>query len=145
MSNPKGNESSLKKFKPKWKNGTTHTIRVPIALTEQILEYAHKLDESPTQVNHSDTNSAIAIHQDKVVETLTQAIRVLDFIHVSSKLRKDTKDRLRTEALEPLQALIQTIQEPLPILEAIAAVKKPRKSRKPPSQVKDNHTTPSPP
>jgi hypothetical protein len=51
MPNPKGNEASLKKFKPKWYNGTTQTIRVPIALAAEILDYAHKLDESPLQVD----------------------------------------------------------------------------------------------
>lgn len=29
----------------KWKHGETKTIRVPIALAEQILEYAQKLDD----------------------------------------------------------------------------------------------------
>lgn len=32
-------------IKPKWKAGPTRTIRVPIAISQQLLEYAHKLDD----------------------------------------------------------------------------------------------------
>lgn len=32
-------------YTPTWKNGKTQTIRVPIALAEQILSFAKKLDE----------------------------------------------------------------------------------------------------
>jgi hypothetical protein len=44
MSNPKGNANTLKPYKPKWKSGATHTIRVPIALTDELLVIAKKLD-----------------------------------------------------------------------------------------------------
>jgi predicted RNase H-like nuclease (RuvC/YqgF family) len=45
MANPKGNESTLVKFTNKWNSGATKTIRVPVAIAEQVLEYARKLDE----------------------------------------------------------------------------------------------------
>jgi hypothetical protein len=45
MSNPKGNVDTLKSYQPKWKSGQTRTIRVPIALCEELLIIARKLDE----------------------------------------------------------------------------------------------------
>jgi hypothetical protein len=51
MSNPKGNESTLVKFKNKWNSGATKTIRVPIAITEQVLEYARELDKLAPKVD----------------------------------------------------------------------------------------------
>lgn len=32
-------------LKPKWKSGKTQTIRVPVAITDQLLGVAHQLDE----------------------------------------------------------------------------------------------------
>ena len=32
-------------IKPKWRSGETRTIRVPIALADQVLEIAHRIDE----------------------------------------------------------------------------------------------------
>ena len=46
MSNPKGNEKSLIKFKQKWRLGKTKTIRVPVAIADEVLNYARQLDES---------------------------------------------------------------------------------------------------
>jgi hypothetical protein len=51
MSNPNGNESSLVRFKPQWNNGITKTIRVPIAIAAQVLEYARELDKLPIENN----------------------------------------------------------------------------------------------
>lgn len=44
MANPKGNEATLRKYEPKWNSGVTRTIRVPIALADQVLAYAHQID-----------------------------------------------------------------------------------------------------
>ena len=44
MPNPKGNESSLVKYKPKWRSGKTRTIRVPIAISDLVLEAAREID-----------------------------------------------------------------------------------------------------
>lgn len=66
MPNPKGNPQTLKKYQPKWRSGDTQTIRVPIALTEQILRYAHQLDEgtvTSTQSNHPDSNHLLQVIQ----------------------------------------------------------------------------------
>jgi hypothetical protein len=44
MRNPRPNTSGLQPYKPTWKHGKTKTIRVPIALADQILEYGYELD-----------------------------------------------------------------------------------------------------
>jgi hypothetical protein len=44
MSNPKGNLETLNQYKSKWNTGKTRTIRVPIAITDRVLEVAHKID-----------------------------------------------------------------------------------------------------
>lgn len=44
MPNPNPNTSGLKFYKTNWKHGKTKTIRVPIALADQILEYGYQLD-----------------------------------------------------------------------------------------------------
>jgi hypothetical protein len=56
MRNPNPNTSGLKPYKPTWKHGKTKTIRVPIALADQILEYGYQLDGGAAP----PANSAIA-------------------------------------------------------------------------------------
>ena len=46
MPNPRGNPETLKQFKSQWKSGKTRTIRVPIAIAEQVLEAARLIDEN---------------------------------------------------------------------------------------------------
>jgi len=50
MANPKGNPQNLKSYKPKWKSGKTKTIRVPIAIANQVLEIARQIDEENVQL-----------------------------------------------------------------------------------------------
>jgi hypothetical protein len=57
MVNPKGNEASLAKFKPQWRNGVTKTIRVPVAIAAQVLEYARELDELPIELNSPEISN----------------------------------------------------------------------------------------
>ena len=49
MQNP-NSLKNLKKYQPKWNKGKTRTIRVPIALADELLEIAHRLDAGE-QVN----------------------------------------------------------------------------------------------
>jgi hypothetical protein len=109
MSNPKGNEASLKKFKPKWQNGETRTIRVPIALTDQILEYAHKLDESPSQVDADKGREAFLLLLRKSVLTLSQVIWLLEEIADAKRVSQEQKRRLRCEGLPRLESLKQVL------------------------------------
>jgi hypothetical protein len=66
MANPKGNVNSLKHYESKWKSGATKTIRVPIALADQTLTYARRLDAS------SDANDPL---EDAIV-LLTEALKL---------------------------------------------------------------------
>jgi len=43
---PRGGKRLGAGVKPTWKNGTTRTIRVPIAIAEKVLELARELDEN---------------------------------------------------------------------------------------------------
>jgi hypothetical protein len=52
------------KFKPQWNHGTTKTIRVPIAIAAQVLEYARELDKLPIENNTLENSSVISNQQD---------------------------------------------------------------------------------
>ena len=101
MANPKGNLDTLKPYQAKWNSGTTRTIRVPVVLADQVLEYAHKLDsgESLTQVNEVN-----ATQSNKATdETLTQVIQLLnESLTFPSNNASKTKAKVR-EALALLQ------------------------------------------
>ncbi|MDJ0899722.1 MAG: hypothetical protein QNJ55_13015 [Xenococcus sp. MO_188.B8] len=56
MSNPKGNEATLVKYTPKWRSGKTKTIRVPIAIADQVLEVARKIDND--EAFNTDTSES---------------------------------------------------------------------------------------
>ena len=57
------NIAGLTSYKPTWVHGTTKTIRVPIVLADQILEYARILDNdeaiAPSPDNLSNPIAAI--------------------------------------------------------------------------------------
>ncbi len=60
-------------LKPKWKQGRTRTIRVPVVLAEQLLEIAHRLDSGEsldlTQDNMPEGNgSPVELTQDNIAE-----------------------------------------------------------------------------
>lgn len=50
IANCNPNLDNLKSYKPKWLSGKTQTIRVPIAITEKVLEVAYKIDRSQFSV-----------------------------------------------------------------------------------------------
>jgi hypothetical protein len=47
MRNPRPNTTGLQPYKPTWNSGQTRTIRVPISLADEILDYARQLDIAP--------------------------------------------------------------------------------------------------
>jgi hypothetical protein len=101
MANPKGNLDTLKPFQGKWRSGQTRTIRVPVTLAEQVLDYALKLDaaESLTQVNHKETTQRVEIG----CESLTQVIQILnDALTLKANAGGKIKDRIR-DALSLLE------------------------------------------
>ena len=68
-------------LKPKWKQGKTRTIRVPVVLAEQLLEIAHRLDEGKllelTQDNKTEGDShSIGLTHDNKVEDSSHSIDV---------------------------------------------------------------------
>lgn len=107
MPNPKGNLATLKHYTPKWKSGATQTIRVPVVLANQLLEYAHKLDDSSlTQVNQDA--------KDNLNETLSQVLQVLEEVCETphtSKFTKVLKAKIQTEAIQCLKQLLQVNRE----------------------------------
>lgn len=54
---PRGGKRPGAGVKPTWKNGKTKTIRVPIAIAEDVLKLAKELDEKG--FIESDTNSKV--------------------------------------------------------------------------------------
>lgn len=56
MANSKGNEASLVKYQPKWQSGKTKTIRVPIAITDQLLDIAKSIDNGTYNTVTSDSS-----------------------------------------------------------------------------------------
>lgn len=68
-------------LKPKWKQGRTRTIRVPVVLAEQLLEIAHRLDEGEpldlTQDNRAEGDgNLVELTQDNLSEGSGQPIDV---------------------------------------------------------------------
>jgi hypothetical protein len=99
MPNPKGNIQTLQSYQPKWKSGATKTIRVPIVLENLILEYARKLDESPSQVNHEPSSSSSSFNE----ESLSQAIQALN---EALSLKANAGGAIKTKIREAI-ALLQ--------------------------------------
>ncbi len=131
MPNPKGNIASLRSFKSPWNHKQTRTIRVPVVLADQILEYARKIDanskarELSVTVFDTDANQlkeAIQtikeIIESKPNSTLTKAKRlkltkVLEFLNASVEI----------------ESLTHPNQQPLEILEAIGKLESQKESQ----------------
>lgn len=98
MPNYKGNEATLTKYKPKWKSGDTQTIRVPIALADQILDYAHKVDEGIVENLPVDQN----------IQSLTQVIEWLEDVEQTPRNNFSKQKReLVQKAILSLKSLLQ--------------------------------------
>lgn len=94
MANPKGNLDTLKHFQGKWRSGRTRTIRVPITLADQVLDFALRLDagEPLTQVNHKNISQMAETSR----ESLTQVIQILnDALTLKANAGGKIKDRIR--------------------------------------------------
>jgi hypothetical protein len=57
--------------KSKWKHGKTKLIRVPEELADQILEYAHKLDEGANIESVTESESSYSLTFDSVADSKT--------------------------------------------------------------------------
>lgn len=78
---PRGGRREGAGGKPTWKNGKTKTIRVPIALAEEILRIAKQLDEKG--VIERDTESKVI----DLSEITVPEIRGKRFVFLSDLLR----------------------------------------------------------
>lgn len=95
MSNPRGNEATLRKYEPKWRAGKTRTIRVPVALADQILEYAHRIDAG------EDSSTGIDSH------SLSQVIKDLESVVDTPRNNFSVKKRMLLEsAINRLKSLV---------------------------------------
>lgn len=90
MPNPKGHVATLKPFKGKWNSGQTQVIRVPKALSEQILSYARALDEGS-----GPADAGTVSESDK--NRLLQVIEGLEIVHKfpRNNFSRDRKAYLR--------------------------------------------------
>lgn len=84
--------SNLKKYQPKWRHGKTRTIRVPIALAGEILDYAKKRDQGISEQNSLDTENI----KDFLIEILAK---------VEAK-EKGYKSNSATQLIRDLRTLI---------------------------------------
>lgn len=70
--------------KGKWKHGKTKSIRVPEELADQILEYAHKLDESANIESETESKTDSSLALDSVTE-----LKILDLSGISVAILKN--------------------------------------------------------
>jgi len=67
----RGNIATLRHFTPKWQSGATQTVRLPVALVDQVLAYARSLDAGePPPDGDIDSN-----HLSQVIEILEEVIQ----------------------------------------------------------------------
>ena len=93
---PRGNIATLKHYTPKWKSGATQTIRLPIALVDQVFAYARSLDAGELSSDASiDSN-----HLSQVIEILEEVIQT-----PRNNFGQKPKARLH-EAIDLLNSLV---------------------------------------
>ena len=68
-------------LKPKWKQGRTRTIRVPVAMSDQLLEIAHRLDSGESlDLTHdngsNERGDPIDLTHDNLAEGSSQSINL---------------------------------------------------------------------
>ncbi len=74
---PRSSDGSLEHLiKPKWKTGQTKTIRVPVALVDQILEIAYELDNGANDLKQ--VNTTLSQEKTESEEKLIHAIKLLE-------------------------------------------------------------------
>jgi hypothetical protein len=96
MPNPRGNPETLTSFKTQWNNHPTRTIRVPVALADEALAFARRLDEGETQGQELES------------ETLTQVIEDLkELVDTPRNNFSSARKRSLMRAIKQLEALTQ--------------------------------------
>ena len=77
MANPRGNPETLKPYQPKWQSGKTQTIRVPIAILQEVLEAAKLIDSGETLVTEKQVREITIKTQTKHSSTVTGDKRLI--------------------------------------------------------------------
>ncbi len=92
----RGNLATLKHFTPKWKSGATQVLRVPIALSRQIMSYARSLDNEELPSNTFNESNH-----------LLQVIRLLEEVSQTPRnnFGKQPKAQLQ-KAIDMLNSLV---------------------------------------
>lgn len=92
----RGNLATLRHFAPKWQSGATQTVRLPVALVDQVLTYARSLDagklppDVPNESNH-----------------LSQVIQILEEVAQTPRNNFGQKPKARLqEAIDILNSLV---------------------------------------
>lgn len=62
--------ANLTHYQGKWKHGATRTIRVPITLADDILEYARQLDSGVKSLDTGESGTTKEIERDNGVKSL---------------------------------------------------------------------------
>lgn len=108
---PRGNLATLKHYKPKWKSGATQTIRVPIALTERLLDIARQLDGEDyihlSQVNRVSSPEIDHLENQSLCLTKAELESLVEQVLADPQVTRKGKDRGSVKrALEALKSLV---------------------------------------
>lgn len=72
MANPNPKVENLKSYTPKWQSGKTRTIRVPIAIADEVLRVADKIDKGMPVGGSNPDNSKLIEKLNEWEDYLTQ-------------------------------------------------------------------------
>ncbi len=113
---PKGGLRSTS-WKPTWKHGATKTIRVPIALAEQILQLAKLLDEEHNINISSNSLVTRKIEYEPLLDAQTKAIvasalsTVLEMKRIAMTKESKKHTRANNSLIEQWRDEIEALQK----------------------------------
>lgn len=108
MPNPKGNIATLRSYKSPWNHKQTRTIRVPIVLAEQILDYAREIDAN---LKISDSNVTVFTDDKKLlINDVESAIK--DINEMIESAPNSTLTKARRLKLSKVLEMLNLLTEP---------------------------------
>ncbi len=120
--------------KYKWKHGETKAVRIPIAITDEVIEVAKAIDAGSRLVPHdSVTQSSIAKGGDELTQCQTEVDRLKT---LNSKLSSNIGE-LEADLIKAQQQLKQTTEERDSLLDRISDIELEL------ANLKDDHVTQS--
>lgn len=98
-------------YKPKWRNGKTRTIRVPIAIAEEVLEVARAIDEGKivevsSEEEKEPQQGSFDLTQDKEIEK-----RIKDIMVKVKEKRTGYKANSFTQGIKELKKIEELVGE----------------------------------